>query len=42
MTKNSTRFDVITNLLAILELAKRKRVLLYQEEPFGPIYIDKA
>ena len=42
LTKNSTRFDVITNLLAILELAKRKKVLLYQEEPFGPIYIDKA
>lgn len=38
---DSTRFDVITNLLALLELVKMKRVDIYQQSEFGPILIEK-
>ncbi len=38
---NSTRFDIITNLLALLELVKLKRIDIYQQSEFGPILIEK-
>jgi len=37
----ATRFDVIANLLALLELVKRKQVDIYQQETFGPILIER-
>lgn len=40
-SKTKSRFDVITKLLAVLELVKRKKVVVFQEEPFGSILIEK-
>lgn len=40
-SKTKSRFDIITKLLAVLELVKRKKVAVFQEEPFGPILIEK-
>ena len=39
--KSSSRLDVITRLLALLQLVKMSRVNVWQSEPFGPIMIEK-
>jgi len=41
LLKKSNRFDIITKLLALLELVKRRKIVVYQEEPFGPIFIER-
>lgn len=39
--KQTSKFDVITKLLALLELVKRRKVTVFQSEAFGPILIEK-
>ncbi|NTU61522.1 MAG: hypothetical protein HGA95_04275 [Caldiserica bacterium] len=39
--KSSSRIDVITRLLALLQLMKLSKVNAWQSEPFGPIMIEK-
>lgn len=39
--KSSSRLDVITRLLALLQLMKLSKVNAWQSEPFGPIMIEK-
>lgn len=39
--KTPSRLDIITRLLAILQLAKMSKITVWQSEPFGPIMIEK-
>lgn len=39
--KSTSRLDVITRLLALLQLMKLSKVNAWQSEPFGPIMIEK-
>ena len=41
LSQAASRVEVIVTLLALLELIKRDRVRVWQDEQFGPIYIEQ-
>ncbi len=41
LTQAASRVEVIVTLLALLELIKQDTVRVWQDEPFGPIYIKR-
>jgi chromatin segregation and condensation protein Rec8/ScpA/Scc1 (kleisin family) len=36
---SSSRLEIIVTFLGLLELVKQRAVLLFQEQPFGPIRV---
>jgi segregation and condensation protein A len=39
--KSSSKIDIITRLLAMLQLVRLNKINIWQSEPFGPIMIEK-